>query len=102
MALRNLKRNLHMFLEILEPKVKNQKKSLEKTVLIEWSQICNKINKFVHKISLKKKVCRRRYRQRRPLKQPLVQPVTPMYAQNKLHGSNCRIFAAYISLRTPS
>ena len=91
-----------MFLDILEPKVKKQKKSLEKTVLIKWSQICKKINKCVHKISLKKKVCRRRDRQRRPLKPPLVQPVTPMYAPNKLHGSNCRIFAAYFPLRTPS
>ena len=53
-----LTRNLHMFQDILEPKVENKNLSLEKTVLIIWSQILGKMaltwpHKIITKIFLK-------------------------------------------------
>ena len=53
-----LTHNLHMFQEILEPKVGNKNSSLEKTVKIIWSQILQKMaltwpHKIIKKIFLK-------------------------------------------------
>ena len=39
-ALHNLCCKIHMFLNILEYRVENQKKYLEKTVCVMWSQTC--------------------------------------------------------------
>ena len=39
----NLCRHLHIFLDILELKKENKKKYVEKTVLIIWSYICEKM-----------------------------------------------------------
>ena len=53
-----LSRNLHMFQDILEPKVENKNLSLEKTVKMIWSQILEKMaltwpHKIIKKIFLK-------------------------------------------------
>ena len=53
-----LTRNLHMFQDILEPKVENKNFSFEKTVEIIWSQILQKMaltwpHKIIKKIFLK-------------------------------------------------
>ena len=41
--LRTLRRNLHIFLDILEPKEKKEEKCLGKTVLKMWSQKSTKL-----------------------------------------------------------
>ena len=43
LAFFNLWRNLHMFLDIIEPSAENKNSSLEKTVLLIGAQICGKI-----------------------------------------------------------
>ena len=43
-----------MFLDTMEPSTENKNSSLEKTVLIIWTQICGKIAEIVHKMTLKK------------------------------------------------
>ena len=43
LALHHLWRKIHMFLDILEFRVENKIKSLTKTVLVMWSQICGKV-----------------------------------------------------------
>ena len=55
-ALRNLMGNLHMLLDILELKVGNKNLSLDKTVLLIWSQIFDKDAKFGLECTLKKKL----------------------------------------------
>ena len=56
MALHNLRRQMHMFLDILELRVENNKKYLEKkTVLVMGTQTCGKIASIVRKVTLKKK-----------------------------------------------
>ena len=58
MALRNLRRNLHMFLDILEPKIGNKNASLDKTVLVILSQIFERVAQFGLKCTLQKKVAK--------------------------------------------
>ena len=48
-----------MFLDIMEPKAENYNSSLEKTLLILWSQISDKIaKKKVHKMTKEKNICK--------------------------------------------
>ena len=46
-----------MFLDIIEPKIENKKASLDKTVLVMWSQIFERVAQFGLKCTLKK-VCK--------------------------------------------
>ena len=54
----NLWRNLLMFLDTMEPRTENKSSSLEKTVLITWAQIYWIIALIVHKMTLKKIICK--------------------------------------------
>ena len=58
LELHNLRRQIHMFLDILEFRIKNKKNYLEKTVLVMWSQTCGKMPKIVRKLSLKIIICK--------------------------------------------
>ena len=51
--LRRLRRNLHLFLDNIEPKTENKNKSLVKTVLKIWSLIGQNLKlKLKHKMSI--------------------------------------------------
>ena len=54
-ALRNLRRDLHMFLDNIKLRIENNNLNLVKTVLQLWSQIGQKVANFVYKVTLKKK-----------------------------------------------
>ena len=47
-----------MFLDILELRIENKKKYLEKAVLVMWSQTCRKMAKIVLKVTLKIIICK--------------------------------------------
>ena len=52
--LRNLRSDLHMFLDNIELRIENKNLSLGKSVLHFWSQICGKMAEWVHKMVKKK------------------------------------------------
>ena len=54
----NLWCNLQIFLDTMDSKTENKNSSLEMTVLIMWAQICGIITKMVHKMTLKKIICK--------------------------------------------
>ena len=47
-----------MFSDILEFRIENNKKYLEKNVLVMWSQTCGKMAKIVRKVTLKIIICK--------------------------------------------
>ena len=47
-----------MFLDTMEPRTENKKFRFRKPVLIIWAQICGIIAYIVHKMTLKKIICK--------------------------------------------